>query len=264
MITTMLHQNATNPKVTRSLGKAKKRNKYFQRHFHFQWYIAIFQILTNIIPVNIQGSEHWNSGFWRWWYHYSYAVWVVTHSILPACQFYWYKFTKICTKNYINNLIWDVAENPCPNFIDDLAKSSLKLGHGYVIMSYCFAWTSLLIIALASVMNWLIFNTLRTKQNGWHFPDDIFICIFLNENVWISLKISLNVVPKVLIDNIPSLVQIMAWRRPGDKPLPKPMMVRLPFHICVTRPQWLNRKAPGYPFLRTKLPVMAKIFLWKC
>ena len=33
----------------------------------------------------------------------------------------------------------------------------------------------------------------------------------------------------------------MAWRRPGDKPLSEPMMVRLPTHICVTRPQWVNK-----------------------
>ena len=30
------------------------------------------------------------------------------------------------------------------------------------------------------------FNTLRPRQNGQHFPDDIFKCIFLNENVLIS------------------------------------------------------------------------------
>ena len=43
-----------------------------------------------------------------------------------------------------------------------------------------------------------------------------------------------------LINNIPALVQIMAWRRPGDKPLSEPMMVSLATHICVTRPQWFN------------------------
>ena len=32
----------------------------------------------------------------------------------------------------------------------------------------------------------------------------------------------------------------MAWRQPGDKPLSEPMMVRLPTHICVTRPQWVK------------------------
>ena len=65
-------------------------------------------------------------------------------------------------------------------------------------------------------------------------------CIFLNENAWISLKISLEFVPKVPINNIPALVQIMAWHRPGDKPLFKPMMVSLLMHICVIRPQWVN------------------------
>ena len=83
-------------------------------------------------------------------------------------------------------------------------------------------------------------NTLRPRQNGRHFPDDIFKCIFLNENVWISLKISMKFVPKGEIDHIPSLVQIMAWRRPGDKPLSEAMMVSLLTHVCVTRPQWVK------------------------
>ena len=81
---------------------------------------------------------------------------------------------------------------------------------------------------------------MRPKQNGRHFADDIFKCTFLNENVWIPIKISLKFVPLGPINNIPSLVQILAWRRPGDKPLSRAMMVRLPTHICVTRPQWAN------------------------
>ena len=84
------------------------------------------------------------------------------------------------------------------------------------------------------------FNTLRPRQNGQNFPDDIFKCIFVNENVWLSIKISLKFVPGGQINNIPSLVQIMAWRRPSDKPLSEPMMVRLLTHICVTRPQCVN------------------------
>ena len=83
-------------------------------------------------------------------------------------------------------------------------------------------------------------NTLRPRQNGRHFTDDIFKRIFFNENVWISIKISLKFVPKGLINNIPALVLIMAWRWPGDKPLSEPMMVRSLTHICVTRPQWVN------------------------
>ena len=68
--------------------------------------------------------------------------------------------------------------------------------------------------------------TLRPRQNGCHFPDDIFKCILVNGSVWISLKLSLKFVPKIQINDIPGLVQIMAWRRPGDKPLSEPMMVK--------------------------------------
>ena len=57
----------------------------------------------------------------------------------------------------------------------------------------------------------------------------------------ISIKISLKFVPEGSISNIPVLVQIMAWRRPGDKPLSEPMMFSLLTHICVTRPQWVNK-----------------------
>ena len=60
-------------------------------------------------------------------------------------------------------------------------------------------------------------NTLRPIQNGCHFPDDIFKCVFLNGNVWISIRISLNFVSEVPIDNEPSLLQMMAWSRPGVK-----------------------------------------------
>ena len=70
-----------------------------------------------------------------------------------------------------------------------------------------------------------IFNPLRPRQNGLHFGDDIFKCIFSNENVWILIKISQNFVPMGSVNNIPTLVQIMAWNRPGDKPLSEPMMV---------------------------------------
>ena len=59
------------------------------------------------------------------------------------------------------------------------------------------------------------------------FPYGIFQYIFLNENIYISIKISLGFVPKGPINNIPALVQIMAWCRPGDKPLSEPMIISL-------------------------------------
>ena len=63
-------------------------------------------------------------------------------------------------------------------------------------------------------------------------------------NVRISINLSSKFVPEGLINNIPSLVQIMAWRRPDDKPLSETMMVNLLTHICVTRPQWVNGARP--------------------
>ena len=84
-------------------------------------------------------------------------------------------------------------------------------------------------------------NTLRPRQNGRYFADDTFKRIFLKENVRISITISLKFVPKSPIDNIPTLFRIMAWRRPGDKPLSEAMMVSLLTHICVARPQWVKR-----------------------
>ena len=86
----------------------------------------------------------------------------------------------------------------------------------------------------------MMLSTLRQRQNVRHFPDDIFKCIFLNENVWILIEISLKFVPKGPVNNIPALVQIMARRRSGDKPLSEPMIVRLLTHICGTRPQWVK------------------------
>ena len=85
-----------------------------------------------------------------------------------------------------------------------------------------------------------VLKTLRPRQNGRRFPDDIIKCISLNANAWVSIKISLKFVTKGPINKIPALVQIMAWRRPGAKPLSEPMVVNLLTHKCVTLPQWVK------------------------
>ena len=56
--------------------------------------------------------------------------------------------------------------------------------------------------------------------------EDIFNGIFLKENVRILIQISLKYVPRSPIDNKPALVQVMAWRRLGDKPLAGPVMTQ--------------------------------------
>ena len=100
-----------------------------------------------------------------------------------------------------------------------------------------------------------IIDKLRPRQDSRHFPDDIFKWIFLDENVWISINISLKFILNGSIDNIPALYQTMAWRRSGDKPLSEPMMVSLLTHICVTQPQWVNK---AWKWLHSKAMKMIK------
>ena len=103
---------------------------------------------------------------------------------------------------------------------------------------------------MCSQMCWL--STLRPRRNGCNFPYEIVRCIFLNENLWISLKISLKFVHKVRINNIAALVQIMAWRWPGDKSLSEPVVVRLLTHIWVIRPQWVKGPATVLSLITNK------------
>ena len=56
--------------------------------------------------------------------------------------------------------------------------------------------------------------------------NEIFKRIFLNENFRITIKISLKFVPKGPIDNKSALVQVMAWRQTGAKPLPEAVMIQ--------------------------------------
>ena len=67
-------------------------------------------------------------------------------------------------------------------------------------------------------------NSFPPGQNGRHFADNVIRCILLNEKFFILIKISLKFVPKGPINNNPALVQIMACRQTGDKPLSEPMM----------------------------------------
>ena len=108
------------------------------------------------------------------------------------CPHWWLSFPYIC----VHVLLWI-----------DWHFHTLPLGIGPVIESLKQSNDNRSINTLE-----LGFNTLRPRQNGCHFPDNIFKCIFLIENVWISVKISRKFVPKDPINNIPALVQVMACR----------------------------------------------------
>ena len=119
----------------------------------------------------------------------------------------------------------------------------------FIIMVCCdMYWVGILLLHLQDISNSKVkecsitlpdvsypdrFNTLRPRQNWHHFADDMFKCIVLNENVWMPIEISLKFVAKGIINNNPILFKIMAWRRPGEKPLSEPMMISWLTHISI-------------------------------
>ena len=149
------------------------------------------------------------------------------------------KKTKIFTQlNVFQNVVWKNLFKP--EWVKRYHYYYLSMSAIIVESAFIHHAFAIHTIIKNTYTEWGLLNILRPRQNGRYFADDIFKCIFLNVNAWISLKISLKFVPRVRINNIPSLIQIIAWRRPGDKPLSEPMMVSLLTHICVTRPQWVK------------------------
>ena len=53
--------------------------------------------------------------------------------------------------------------------------------------------------------------SLYIRPEKWHFAGDIRKCIFFNENVYILIKISLQLVPMVPTDKESALIRVMAW-----------------------------------------------------
>ena len=91
---------------------------------------------------------------------------------------------------------------------------------------------------------------IETRQNSCHFADDIFKCIFFNENVSIVNEISLKFVPIGPIDNMPALIQIMAWNR--RHPAIFCTNGGLLYWCIYTQPQWVNTANAGR-FLKMSL-----------
>ena len=81
-------------------------------------------------------------------------------------------------------------------------------------------------------------------QNGHHFADHIFRCIFMNEKFCILIKVSLKFVPKGSIENNPALAKIMTRHRIGDKPLSEPMLTFFTDAYMWQRGRWVNILRP--------------------
>ena len=76
----------------------------------------------------------------------------------------------------------------------------------HLSLAGCVHWSMQMSPGKARHNSEMLLGTLRQRQNGWHVEDRIFKCIFLNENIWSSIDISLKFVPKGQIDNFASLV----------------------------------------------------------
>ena len=83
------------------------------------------------------------------------------------------------------------------------------------------------------IQDWMLTHSGRDEMDN--NSQTTFSNVFSSMRMFV--QISLKLAPKGLTNNIQALVQIMDWRRPGDKPLSETMMVSLPTHTCVTQPQ---------------------------
>ena len=72
---------------------------------------------------------------------------------------------------------------------------------------------------------WQPFCIALNVLTHWHW-DKIAATLqmIISKAAWILIKVSLKFVPKDLLENKLVLVQVMAWGRPGGKPLSEPMM----------------------------------------
>ena len=83
---------------------------------------------------------------------------------------------------------------------------------------------------------------------------------------WFRLQFHWSLSPKVPINNISVFIQIMAWRRPGAKPLSEPMMTIVLTRICVIRPQWIKSalqchcQHERWSYSRKQLPI---VLFWR-
>ena len=108
------------------------------------------------------------------------------------------------------------------------------------------AWTVSLAVGVYTglILSW--FQNYQVALTHWGRDKTVSTLqpTFFNTFSWKKMdafRISLRFVSQGPIKNIPALWHKIAWRGPGNKPLSEPMMVRLPTHICVTRPLWVDK-----------------------
>ena len=94
---------------------------------------------------------------------------------------------------------------------------------------------------VSSAMLLFIQTLTHWRRDKMNILQTTFSNLFSSKKIFeFRLKISLKFVSNGPINDIPALVQIMAWHRPRDNSLFEPIMVHLTTHTCITQPQWVN------------------------
>ena len=70
-----------------------------------------------------------------------------------------------------------------------------------IVSRYSNAILQVVVLTYKSIRHFTVIDTLISKQNVRRFADDTFEFIFMNENAWISIKISPKDLPKGQIKN---------------------------------------------------------------
>ena len=113
-------------------------------------------------------------------------------------------------------------------FVRGIQRSLVNFPHKRPVMRKMFLFDDVIMYErypAVTVLNFILLLThLPLDKMAAILADNIFNCIFLNENYRIPIHISLKYVPSSPINNKPALFQVMVWRRTGDKPLPGAMM----------------------------------------
>ena len=161
-------------------------------------FVNIFTISTHLISCH-KLQDVWLVGFAWDQFHNSLPC------VLPVAKYSWCHLPKhalLCFLKLENHGITDM----------NLASDDI---HYWKIQQLVFygnlgvAWTYLPLDKMADILT-----------------GDNFGCILLNENDRILIWISVKFVPRSPIGNKPALVQVMAWRRTGDKPLPETTLIQ--------------------------------------
>ena len=160
-----------------------------------------------------------NLGKYSWKWVNMWSI-IVKNKMQILCDWWHFSLWKTLRDNWQGE-VWKKLNISCVN--SGLRQTSLfcfsSCEKGFeVLLGFLQAW------GCRDMVVWRHINSCHPPRNGRHFADDIFKCIFVNEKFCILNGFSRKFVPKSLINNIPALVEIMAWRQSGDKPISEPML----------------------------------------